>query len=146
MENNTIEKHYDEIDAEEIMQKIREKIYCRKTGGEISRDPDALILSLCSGETIAGLDESLQRDLSVVNSIWDLQNSGYQISSHHKFFGKFLVKGRGLVHGEVRRYVDPIFSRQTRFNASTVRLLGGNLHLYTELENAVSRLNQETDQ
>jgi O-antigen chain-terminating methyltransferase len=42
--------------------------------------------------------------------------------------------------------VDPIISRQTRFNASTVRLLVRNFQIHTELENAVSRLKQETDQ
>jgi O-antigen chain-terminating methyltransferase len=31
--------------------------------------------------------------------------------------------GRELVHGEVRRYVDPVFLKQKDFNASTVRLL-----------------------
>ena len=136
----------DDINAEEIMQKIREKIYHRKTSDEISQEPDALSSSICSEETRAGLSEPVRNDLASVNSTWDLHNSSYHISSHHKFFGRILVKGRDLVNSEVRRYVDPIFSRQTRFNASTVRLLVRNFQIHTELENAVSRLKQETDQ
>jgi O-antigen chain-terminating methyltransferase len=45
-----------------------------------------------------------------------------------------LVKGRRLVNGEVRRYVDPMIYHQTEFNASTVRLLNQALHKYTSLE------------
>lgn len=145
MNDNIIGIYDDEINAEEIMQKIREKVFLRKTG-EISQDPDESILSFLSERTGGELNEQLQHDLASVNSSWDIQNSGYRIRSHHKFFGKFLVKGRELVHGEVRRYVDPVFSHQTRFNASTVRLLVRTFQLYEELDKAISRLKQETDQ
>ncbi|MDD1700437.1 MAG: methyltransferase domain-containing protein [Methanoregula sp.] len=56
------------------------------------------------------------------------------------------MKSRELVHGEVRRYVDPIFSRQTMFNASTIRLLMRTFQINAELENAISLLKQETNQ
>ena len=68
-------------------------------------------------------DDTIQRDLSYINSNWDIHNNSYFISSHHPYIGKFLVKGRQMVHGEVRRYVDPMISRQTEFNASTVRII-----------------------
>ena len=146
MNDKTNEICNDDINAEEIMQKIRDKIYRIKTSGEISHDPDAIDSSLYNGRPCPELSEPLQRDLSSVNSTWDLHNSDYYISSHHKFFGKFLVKGRELIHGEVRRYVDPIFSRQTKFNAGTARLLVGTFQLHAELEKTVTRLKQETDQ
>ena len=146
MNNKNPEIYHEDINAEEIMQKIREKIYRRKTSDEMSPDPDALISSLNSGENSAGLPESFKQDLSSVSSTWDLHNSDYAINSHHKVSGKIIVKGRELVHGEVRRYVDPIFSRQTEFNASTVRLLVRTFQIHTELEDTVTRLQQETDE
>ena len=146
MENNKIEKCNDDINAEEIMQKIRENHRRRQAGAYIPADSEILIISPNCGEICAGWSEPVKHDLASVNSTWDLHNASYDISSHHKYFGKFLVKGRHLVHGEVQRYVDPIFSRQTRFNASTVRLLVRTFQLFAELETTVSRLKQETDQ
>jgi O-antigen chain-terminating methyltransferase len=146
MNNKNPEINNDDINAEEIMQKIREKINRKKTSDEVSPDPDAIISSLHSGENSMGSTDSFKQDLSSVNSLWDLRNSSYTISSHHKFSGKIIVKGRELVHGEVRRYVDPIFSRQTEFNASSVRLLVRTFQLHTELENVVTRLQQQTDE
>jgi len=46
MNNKNPEIYHEDINAEEIMQKIREKIYRRKTSDEMSPDPDALISSL----------------------------------------------------------------------------------------------------
>ena len=55
------------------------------------------------------------------------------------------MKGRQLVKGEVRRYIDPIILRQIEFNASVVRLLINASQQNIELENAFTRLKQETD-
>jgi hypothetical protein len=62
------------------------------------------------------------------------------------------VRGRQLVHEEVRRYVDPIISRQTEFNTSSVRIITRvsqrcdqmNQHLQ-ELETAFCSFKQESD-
>jgi O-antigen chain-terminating methyltransferase len=47
-----------------------------------------------------------------------------------------------LVHGEVRRYVDPVISRQTEFNASTVRILTQMLQKSEELDLKISQQEQ----
>ena len=146
MNDNTTKICDEDINAEEIMQKIRERILCKKSSVEVSCHPDVSVPPNCCGGPGAGFAESLQGDFSIVNSSWDLRNSDYCISSHHKYSGKILVKGRELVHGEVQRYVDPVFSRQTRFNASSVRLLERTFQLHEELKNAVSGLQRETDQ
>lgn len=69
------------------------------------------------------LSAEARRDLDYINSSWDVENKGYFISSHRPVAGKFLVTGRELVHGEVRRYVDPAIWKQREFNASTTRFL-----------------------
>jgi len=150
MDDNTIEIRDDEINVEEIMAKIRENIRRRQAAGELPLDPDSSIGSPSKNCPAGESDNAIQRDLSYINSNWDIHNNSYFISSHHPYIGKFLVKGRKLVHGEVQRYIDPMISRQTEFNASTVRIITlvsqrcEELNKrQQELETAVSSLKQE---
>ncbi len=129
MKDNTIEIRDDDINVEEIMEKIRENIRRRKASGELSPDSDSAGLSSIENCQSSGLNDAIQRDLSYINTNWGIHNNSYFISSHHPHIGKFLVKGRQLVHGEVRRYVDPMISRQTVLNASTARIA---THIYRE--------------
>jgi SAM-dependent methyltransferase len=152
MDDNTIEIRDDAINVEEIMAKIRENIRRRQAAGELPPDPDSLIGSPSKNCYAGGSDDTIQRDLSYINSNWDIHNNSYFISSHHPHIGKFLVRGRQMVHGEVRRYVDPMISRQTEFNASTVRIISRASQQYTELnqrqqvlETAFSSFKQESD-
>jgi 2-polyprenyl-3-methyl-5-hydroxy-6-metoxy-1,4-benzoquinol methylase len=66
---------------------------------------------------------NMNKHLHGINSIWDIENNSYNISSHRSVTGRFLVKGRELVNGEVRRYVDPIIWKQTEFNHGVVNSL-----------------------
>jgi SAM-dependent methyltransferase len=152
MGENTIEIRDDAINVEEIMQKIRENIRHRKAAGELPPDPDTLISNPSNLQTGSEDTEELKRDLAYTNSNWDIHNNSYFIRSHHPYIGKFLMKGRQLVHGEVRRYVDPVISWQTEFNASTVRIMNRTSRLYEELEQhqleletAFSSINLESD-
>ena len=120
---DTFEIRDGEIDAEEIMQKIRENMRKRKEAGiyperDIEEVRDALAMDKAASTSSGG-----RKDLDYITYNWDIENKGYLISSHRRATGKLLVKGRQLVHGEVRRYVDPIVSKQKEFNASSVRLL-----------------------
>jgi len=150
MDDNTIEIRDDDINVEEIMAKIRENIRRRQAAGELPLDPDSSIGSPSKNCPAGESDNAIQRDLSYINSNWDIHNNSYFISSHHPYIGKFLVKGRKLVHGEVHRYIDPMISSQTEFNASTVRIITlvsqrcEELNKrQQELETAVSSLKQE---
>ncbi len=127
--DNTFEIRDEEIDVEEIMRRIRENIRKRKEAGicleggieevhqdQAPRDQD-------DGTEPVALSPEVRKDLDYVNSNWDIENNSYFISSHRQVTGRFLVTGRQLVHGEVRRYVDPAIWKQKEFNASAVRLL-----------------------
>ncbi|WP_160329475.1 methionine biosynthesis protein MetW [Methanofollis ethanolicus] len=118
MDENTFEIHDGEIDVEEIMEQIRENVRRRKEAG-IYPGGDALPAGDVT--TAAGATD-LPWDRARLNTTSDIRNSSYLISSHRPVTGKFLVKGRELVHGEVRRYVDPVFWRQSEFNGSAVRV------------------------
>ncbi len=143
MDDNTIEIRDDEINVEEIMAKIRETIRRRQAAGELPRDSDILISPLPPVEIGSGVDESVQRDLSYIRSSWDVHNKNYFISSHRPHVGKFLIKGRQIVHEEVRRYVDPMLTRQTEFNASVVRLLTHTSQRCADLERKILRDSQD---
>jgi len=123
MDDNIIEIRDDEINAVEIMDKIRENIRKRHADGELPQDPDTIIGSASNNCQAVESDNTFQRDLSYISANWDIQNNSYSISSHHAYIGKFLIKGRQLVNGEVRRYVDPIAYKQTRFNQNSKRIL-----------------------
>jgi O-antigen chain-terminating methyltransferase len=142
MDDNTIEIRDDEINVEEIMAKIRENIRRRKAAGDLPPDPDSIITSTSKNVTIKPFNDTIGRDLSYINANWDIHNNCYFISSHRPYIGKILVKGRQLVHGEVRRYVDPVISRQTEFNASTVRILTQMLQKSEELDLKISQQEQ----
>ena len=152
MDEITTEIREDEINVEEIMSKIRENIRMRQAAGELSPVPDSVIITPSKNCPAGESGDSIQRDLSYINSNWDIHNNSYFISSHHPHIGKFLVKGRQLVHGEVRRYVDPMISHQTEFNASTVRIITQASQRYAELnqhqqelETAFSSFKLESD-
>jgi len=145
MDENPLEIRDDEINVEEIMAKIRENIRRRQAAGELPPDPDSVIgsPSNCHGDES---EDAIQGDLSYINSNWDIHNNSYFISSHHPHIGKFLVKGRQMVHGEVRRYVDPMISRQTEFNASTVRIITRVSQQYRNLESSFVCHQKDFDQ
>jgi O-antigen chain-terminating methyltransferase len=142
----------DEINVEEIMAKIRENIRRKQVAGELPPDPDSVIGSHSKNCPAGESDDAMQRDLSYINTNWDIHNNSYFISSHHPHIGKFLVKGRQLVHAEICRYIDPMISRQTDFNASTVRIINLASQRYAELtlhqeelETAFFSFKQESD-
>ena len=110
----------DELTVEEIMNKIRNNI--RKRYGFNSQT--------FSEGNISGFD---QNNFSVVptdnliqyfeyaKSNHDIMNKNYYISSHRPFIGKFLIEGRKIVHGEVKRYVDTSLVEQNNFNANILK-------------------------
>ena len=69
-----------------------------------------------------------------------MENKGYFISSHRPVAGRFLIRGRELVHGEVRRYVDPAIWKQREFNASTTRLLNEVARSLEEIGGRLAKL------
>ncbi|HWQ20322.1 MAG TPA: class I SAM-dependent methyltransferase, partial [Methanotrichaceae archaeon] len=80
----------------------------------------------------------IQANLLSMASSWDIQNRDYQISSHRPIIGDMLTAGRGLVHGEVRRYIDPSMIQQSIFNSTVIDVLG-------EVDRRLERLTTRMD-
>ncbi|HOW33235.1 MAG TPA: methionine biosynthesis protein MetW [Methanoregulaceae archaeon] len=108
----------DEIDVEESMKKIRENLRRKKKKMFESPHPEFPGRHSASSRTLPISDMSPDdaRDMACLSGNWDIQNASYTIRSHRPIVGRLLVRGRDLVHGEVRRYTDPIIWRQTEFN------------------------------
>lgn len=138
----------EEINVEKIMEKIRENIKKRKEDGDYKENELEIMSSTFSA--VSSLKVDVPEGLEFIRSC-DICNEGYTISSHRPVFGKFLVQGRKMVHGEIRRYVDPMFQKQRDFNFNVAQVLKNILgevnssgyeieHLNTELENSKNEL------
>jgi 2-polyprenyl-3-methyl-5-hydroxy-6-metoxy-1,4-benzoquinol methylase len=95
------------VDAQLIMGRIRDRIARRKAP---EKNPGAP----------SPTPDSLSARLSSLENAGDIRNGEYVISSHRKVLGPVLKKGRAMVNGEVRRYVDPSIERQVSFNRQVV--------------------------
>jgi 2-polyprenyl-3-methyl-5-hydroxy-6-metoxy-1,4-benzoquinol methylase len=136
-EVDTFEIKDEEINVEEIMKKIREDIKKRKEStvykNEVSEEIEQVFSEIfCSSE------RSSQK-LENINSNYDIRNNSYSISSHRPILGKFLIKSRTLVHEEVRRYVDPVFQKQSELNYN----LAG---LFNDAKERVNSCSKEMEQ
>lgn len=60
--------------------------------------------------------------------------------------GPFLIKGRKLVHGEVRRYVDPVFQKQSQLNYNLAGVLNDARETADFCSNKVEKLKSEIEQ
>lgn len=109
--------------VEELMRKIKENIKTRRAIDLCANAGDMTGMRVDEAEGNASSEKGDPKDWDYVKSNWDIQNNNYSISSHRRILGRVLVKGRELVHGEVRRYVDPMVWKQKEFNASIVRIL-----------------------
>ena len=135
----TFEIDDDEIEVEDIMRKIKDNLKRRKEIGGYreaenvaARDPDGK-------QEIPVPRDEIQKDLDYINSNWDIQNNGYFISSHRRVTGKALIKGRGLIHDEVRRYVDPMIWKQKEFNWRIVTILNEVKRSIDQIDDRISR-------
>lgn len=140
MSDTPFEIKDDEINVEEIMEKIRENIRRRKEAGIYPPDPD----SLATPQAPAGSSTDIARDLAYLSGNWNIQNNSYFISSHRPVVGKYLVKGRELVHGEVRRYVDPVIWKQAEFNHATGRVLEEVARQVSGVESLREQIREDT--
>jgi O-antigen chain-terminating methyltransferase len=120
---NTFDIRDDEINAKEILERIRDNIQSRKQTGAYSESIPHLVIKNSEKSFFPTVNGMVAKDLEYLTSNYDVLNRSYVISSHRPVIGPFLVKGRNLVNDEVKRYVDPIFAQQSELNACTCRIL-----------------------
>lgn len=110
MANNTRITLNGEEDRD-LIHRVHSSILERKKEGNYpDRELEILSESLEKPESYGGT-ELLKEDYE--NYQWNLAKDEYIIKSHRPIIGRFLVWGRKLVIGEVKRYIDPILLKQT---------------------------------
>lgn len=142
---NTIEIHDDEIKSEEILAKIRENIHRRKESGSYL-DPMPEILNKNKQEITLKGNDAISRDLDYLTTNYDVQNNNYFISSHRPLIGPFLITGRKLVNGEVKRSTDPVFVKQTEINACNARISRELMHKNGEINIKINEINMKINE
>ena len=132
---DTFEIHDEEVNVEEIMRKIRENISKRKEQGTYPPELDATVRQMISypKKTLGEIAD----ELTNLNINSDIQNNSYVISSHRPIVGKPLIKGREIVHGEVRRYVDPMIFKQITFNQNAAKVINNAAYRISNIENTI---------
>ena len=110
-------------DVEEVMSRIAKKFKISRDVKKTARSEDSSKFILDRGLSQSHNDIELLKGLEYLNSNCSIQNNQYIIDSHRMIIGRPLVKGRELVHGEVRRYIDPIITKQSEFNSKVSRIL-----------------------
>lgn len=116
----------EEINVEKIMHTIRDNVRKQKCDNNLTK---------------------IQQDTRIFPSprgiTGDIRNNTYAITSHRKFFGKFLVKCRKIVNGEVRRYIDPVVWNQISFNEKMVTLCSDYENKISNLEQSLAQLSAD---
>lgn len=145
---NTFEINDEEVNVEEIMRKIRENISKRKEQGTYPPPLDEANKQLISNQKLSmgEIKGEVADDLAALNRNCDIQNNSYVISSHRPVVGKVLIKGREVVHGEVRRYVDPMVFKQIEFNQNASKVFNNTAYRLAKIENEIGFESEEPKQ
>jgi hypothetical protein len=128
----------DEVEAEKVMNLIKENVRKRRLGYDYTAV--SAINPVCARNELFSYSYDIQKIIEYINSNSDIINNDYYISSHRPIFGKFLVKGRELIHEEVCRYVDPALSKQSELNANLVKIINEMMRKIHELEKKIKIL------
>ncbi len=143
-EVDTFEIKDEEINVEEIMEKIRQSIKERKES-DIYKNESATKIEHVFSEVSCSRERNSQ-EFGIINSNLDIRNNNYSISSHRSMLGKFLIKGRTLVNGEVRRYVDPLFQKQSELNYNIADFLKEITERVNSCSNEIKQLKSEVEE
>jgi O-antigen chain-terminating methyltransferase len=131
-----------DIDVEEIKQKIRENIGKRKECDiSIAENIEKFNMDLQYkfDQDYSDIPDFIKKntELEYLNLNWNIQNKDYFIQSNRPHIGWVLKRGRGLVHDEVRRYIDPVIWSQSEFNLKNAKLSNMIAQKIAELANLI---------
>jgi len=74
-----------------------------------------------------------------------IETSGYTIHSHRKISGHILTFFRKIIHGEVRRYADPLIHQQNYVNQLILEIITSLMSENEELKREINRIKKLTN-
>jgi O-antigen chain-terminating methyltransferase len=114
-----------DINVEEIMRKIRERVEEKKKEGAYKEDLDKLarevLASTSPTRTAAMIGKDLERNLHLANLNWNIED--YTITSRGGPAGYFIILFKKVIRFIVRPWIGVIIHRQALFNFYLVRVL-----------------------
>lgn len=130
-----------DINVEEVMQQIRERIARRSSASppEEVESPTAIAETLWK-ETIADPDDEFAfgRRVSIRRRDCDVVPRYYEINWRIPILGPIHAVVRRVINAEIRRYLLPSLEKQSRFNRKVLQVLKDltqeNARLHREIE------------
>jgi len=120
---DTFTIHADNVNVEEIMKEIQRRVLEKKDKG-IYSDADLQKITELKQELSPQKNErysELSLHLRKLHLNWDMAASSSIIRSHRKVLGPILVTAKKLGSTLLRFFASAYFTRQTEFNAASVR-------------------------
>lgn len=116
-----IQEKVDVVNVEELMKTVKTKMDSKKAHLSLSGPHQPSDASVVKSQS--SLSQQGEESLLYLQGNWQINNDVYSISSHRPIVGPILVRSRQLVNGEVKRYVDPVITRQSEINLRTAGIL-----------------------
>lgn len=133
MNKDMFEIDLDNINIEEIMCKIREKI---EKSGIIDEEIE---FNLSTSE-----EEMLSENLRMVNGSWNV-SSYDNIHSHRRVIGKIIVFIKKVIRKSIFWYIDPIVQQQNEFNSFATRTLNSMNVKLNNMEKEIENIKKDYD-
>lgn len=143
MSEDWLEIRDENVNVEEIMQQIRERIARRSgTTSPDEQKPEVVVQTLWE-ETIGGAEEgsAIGWHVSIRQRDCDILPRYYVIDWRMPILGPIHAVVRRIINAEIRRYLFPSLERQSRLNRQVLRALESlsqeNARLRQEIEKLV---------
>lgn len=134
MDKDIFEIDLDDINVEDIMKQIREKI--RKQG---------IVDEEINLNNTIEEHEMLNDYLSMVNNTCSVILDK-EIKSHRRFIGKIIILFKRIVRKSIHWYIYPIVEQQNEFNSYTTRTLNSLVKNLDIINNKVTELEKEREE
>lgn len=144
MADQVIEIRDPEINTEEIMARIRQRIRERRAQAEgRGLDYDRLVDDPSraeSGRLASDLYYDLNKMRSTADSLWV---SVQLYDSHLPLVNAWYMRIKGKLHGIVVDYINRLAGRQVAFNQTTEHVLSGMVHAFEDNDARVEALEKQ---
>lgn len=114
-----------EINVQDIMEKIRERVQKKRKEGAYKEDLDKLarevLESTSPTETAKMIKKDLERNLHSANLNWNVED--YTITSRGGLSGRLIILFKKIVRSIVNPWIGVIIHRQAVFNSYLTRIL-----------------------
>jgi hypothetical protein len=137
--------HEQPPDVAALMHEIRRRVAEKRRAGLYADDQLPAGLTAATPGTTAGSALSPERHISAMRGAAQVDLAGEPIRSHRPVTGAFIKTWKRFTRFWIRRYTDPLFLRQSYFNAEATAAAEALLREIRQLRHELEALRQERD-